>query len=331
MQRCGDYCVQDWTDLQGLAIITVLKLGFVGSARFGSGVVVARRPDGSWSAPSAIGTAGLGFGSQLGIEVTDFVFILNDSHAVRTFSQVGSITLGGNVSVAAGPVGRSAEASGAASLKSVAGVFAYSKTKGLFAGVSLEGSVLIERKEANEKMYGRRVSASELLEGDMPVPDDAAPLLRILNSRVFSGGAAAADDSLYNDLPGTPVMTQPRRAATWHDEIYDQPSRADPSHTFDHIQKATAPRRPSAPKPVFAPESRAIAKFTFTPDQPGDLGFAKGDVITIVKRTENASDWWTGRIGERQGEFPRCVPRRAPPRRFTADHCPARSNYVQLL
>ena len=73
--------------------------------------------------------------------------------AVKTFAQVGSITLGGNVSIAAGPVGRNAEAAGAASLKSVSGIFAYSKTKGLFAGVSLEGSVLIERRDANEKLW----------------------------------------------------------------------------------------------------------------------------------------------------------------------------------
>jgi len=66
-----------------------------------------------------------GFGGQIGAELTDFVMILNDSNAVKTFAQVGSITLGGNVSVAAGPVGRNAEASGAASLRSVAGIFSY--------------------------------------------------------------------------------------------------------------------------------------------------------------------------------------------------------------
>ncbi|KAI7427196.1 hypothetical protein KC336_g6030, partial [Hortaea werneckii] len=123
---------------KGLAVMTVFKAGFLGSGRFGSGVVVARLSDGSWSAPSAIGTLGGGFGGQIGFELTDFVFILNDSMAVKTFAQVGSITLGG-----------------AASLKSVSGIFAYSKTKGLFAGVSLEGSVLIERRDANEKMYGQ--------------------------------------------------------------------------------------------------------------------------------------------------------------------------------
>jgi SH3 domain-containing YSC84-like protein 1 len=94
---------------KGLAVITVFKAGFLGSGRFGSGIVVARLSDGTWSAPSAIGTLGGGFGGQIGFELTDFVFILNDYNAVKTFSQAASVTLGGNVSIAAGPVGRNAE------------------------------------------------------------------------------------------------------------------------------------------------------------------------------------------------------------------------------
>jgi lipid-binding SYLF domain-containing protein len=355
---------------KGLAIITVFKAGFLGSARFGSGVVVARLADGSWSAPSAIGTVGGGFGGQIGFEVTDFVFILNDASAVRTFSQVGSLTLGGNVSIAAGPVGRNAEAAGAASLKGVSGVFAYSKTKGLFAGVSLEGSVLIERRDANEKMYGRKLTARELLGGNVPVPPQAEPLMRVLNSRVFAGVSRAGDDVMYNDVPvydesHEDVVWQGRtgsaygegvrrdntglgrqdsneewasrdkiaRSSTWGQTH----GRANPSETFDNMggraraqsnitgdqsdyvysdRKGPAPGRPSAPKPAWSSEKpnfgrkasagpgQAVAKFTFDADQPGDLGFKKGDVITIVKRTENEADWWMGRIGDREGIFP---------------------------
>lgn len=350
--------------------MTVFKAGFLGSGRFGSGVVVARLADGGWSAPSAIGTVGGGFGGQIGFELTDFVFILNDANAVKTFAQAGSLTLGGNVSIAAGPVGRNAEAAGAASLKSVAGVFAYSKTKGLFAGVSLEGSVLIERRDANEKLYGRRVTARQLLEGSVPVPPAADPLMRVLNSRVFAGvaGAAPANDAMYNDVPvysdshedvvwqgrrgsamgegvrsnrtGTSEFAPPSRASTWADDVYDRTpaqtgngnginrsasTRANPNETFDSLQRRSrgfsadysysdrkpGPGRPTAPKPQFVPKraslapNQAIAKFTFEADQAGDLGFKKGEVITILKKTENETDWWTGRIGEREGIFPR--------------------------
>ncbi len=182
----------------------MIKAGFLGSARFGSGLVVARLPDGSWSAPSAIATGGAGFGGQIGFELTDFVFILNDANAIRTFSQAGALTLGGNVSIAAGPVGRNAEAAGAASMKGVAGIFSYSKTKGLFAGVSLEGSAIIERKEANAKLYGHPVAAADLLQGSERPPPQAGPLLDILNSRVFSGMGSSygsSGSSMYNDVP----------------------------------------------------------------------------------------------------------------------------------
>ncbi|GAB1214018.1 DUF500 super [Aspergillus terreus] len=163
----------------------ITRAGFLGSLRFGSGILVARLPDGSWSAPSAIATVGGGFGGLIGLELTDFVFILNDDHAVRTFSQAGSLTLGGNVSVALGPVGRSAEVSAGASTKGVASMFAYSKTKGLFGGISLEGNMLVERSSANRKLYDRELTARQLLSGEVPPPSEAEALMRVLQSEAF--------------------------------------------------------------------------------------------------------------------------------------------------
>ncbi|KAK7207958.1 hypothetical protein BZA70DRAFT_30950 [Myxozyma melibiosi] len=187
---------------KGLAIITVLKAGFLFSGRAGSGIVIARLPDGGWSAPSAIVTAGAGVGGQIGAELTDFVMILNTRAAVESFAQLGSITLGGNISVAAGPIGRNAEAGGTASLKSVAAVFSYSKTRGLFAGVSLEGSALLERRDANRKFYGGNVTAKQLLAGTIEAPPAADPLMRVLDSRIFRGNFQSVfDDDIYNDIP----------------------------------------------------------------------------------------------------------------------------------
>jgi SH3 domain-containing YSC84-like protein 1 len=357
--------------LQGLAVLTVLKAGFLGSGRFGSGIVVARLSGSSWSAPSAIATAGAGFGGQIGFELTDFVFILNDAAAVRTFSQAGTLTLGGNVSIAAGPVGRNAEAAGAASTKGVAAVFSYSKTKGLFAGVSLEGSVLVERRDANEKLYHRRVTASELLSGSVRPPDEAEPLMQILKSRSFAGFPSGRGGSMYNDTPvyddrhddvvwegrkgsafgeGTrrdrtgslhDDLDRPRRTTTWSDDVYDRPatgglnrstSRANPNETFDsrrgrlntaprlesnYVYSDKKPSRPTAPKPVFGQrtgnaaalrQDQAVALYTFEADQEGDLGFKKGDIITILKKTDKKEDWWTGRVGDRTGIFPRYGP-----------------------
>jgi lipid-binding SYLF domain-containing protein len=158
----------------------------MGSARFGSGLVVARLADGTWSAPSAVGTGGLGFGGQVGLEFTDFVVVLNSAAAVGNFSQLGSLMLGGNLSFTIGPMGRTVEANGAASVKGVAGFYSYSKTRGFFGGASLEGTVLLERRDANEQLYQRRVTAHELLSGTIPVPSEAGSLMNILNSPAFS-------------------------------------------------------------------------------------------------------------------------------------------------
>ncbi|ORX45281.1 DUF500-domain-containing protein [Hesseltinella vesiculosa] len=179
---------------KGFAIMTVLKGGFLFSGRAGAGLVIAKLPDGSWSAPSAIMTAGMGFGGQVGAELTDFVMVLQTQAAVKAFQTFGNVTLGGNISVAVGPVGRNAEASGAASMKNVAAVYSYSKTRGLFAGVSLEGSVIIERFDANAKMYGYKVKARELLNGSVRPPPEASGLYEALDRRSrFDRGAYSND------------------------------------------------------------------------------------------------------------------------------------------
>lgn len=123
------------------------------SVRAGTGLVIARLPSGDWSAPSAIGTGGMGFGGQAGAEVTEFILVLNSRAAIRQFMSAGSITLGGNMSVALGPIGRNAEGSGSLNSKGkLAAMYSYSKTKGVFAGISVEGSAIVERQDCNVKV-----------------------------------------------------------------------------------------------------------------------------------------------------------------------------------
>lgn len=165
---------------KGLAIFTVIKAGFITSVRAGNGLVVARLPDRSWSAPSCIATGGVGFGAQVGADITDFVIILNTDEAVKAFSQGGNLTLGGALSISAGPIGAGGEAS--VSANSVAAIFSYSKSKGLFAGISIEGTVLLERQEANAKFYGSPVKAEELLTGAVSAPVEAEVLYRAIEA-----------------------------------------------------------------------------------------------------------------------------------------------------
>src|SRR6185295_16962156 len=142
---------------RGVAILTVTKAGFIGSGRGGTG--------------------GLGAGFQAGVEITEFVMILNTPAAVEAFSKQANVTLGGNLSVAAGPVGRSAEASVA--LQSA--IYSYSRTQGFFAGVSLEGTAISVKDDYNQAYYGRAVTAQEILSGKVQPPAGARNLLSVLS------------------------------------------------------------------------------------------------------------------------------------------------------
>ena len=161
---------------KGLAILTVTKAGFIVSGRGGTGVVVSRLGKG-WSGPSAIGTGGAGFGFQIGAQVSELVIVLNTPDAVRAFSQGGNVSLGADLSVAAGPIGRNV----AADVLPTAAVYTYSRSQGLFAGVSLEGTVIMSRDETNSEYYGRKVTPSDILAGKVKVPKGAQGLVKALS------------------------------------------------------------------------------------------------------------------------------------------------------
>ena len=164
-----------FNEARGLAIIRVLKIGFGVSGKGGEGVVVARTPHG-WSAPSFIGLGGAGWGLQIGAELTDFIFVLNNDAAVRAFSRDGNLKLGADVSAAAGPVGRDLQGA----VTPTAAVYTYSRSKGLFAGVSLEGAIIATQKTAIDRYYGRPVSARSILSGRTAPPQGAQRLLALL-------------------------------------------------------------------------------------------------------------------------------------------------------
>jgi len=164
-------------DARGLAILTVVKAGFVISARGGQGIVMARTSTtNEWSGPSAIATGGAGFGFQIGAQASEFVLVLNTAEAVKAFSKGGNVSLGTDLSVAAGPVGRNL----AVDVAPTAAIYTYSKSQGLFAGVSLEGTVIITRNGSNKDYYGKRVAVEDILNGKIPPPAGAQSLIREL-------------------------------------------------------------------------------------------------------------------------------------------------------
>jgi SH3 domain-containing YSC84-like protein 1 len=138
-----------------------LKFAIGIGGNYGRGVLVCRKGgNGAWGAPSMFTVGGGSFGFQLGGKATDVVFIVMNPDGARKLVQ-DSVKLGGEVSATAGPVGRTAE--GATDAELHAEILSYSRTRGLFAGVSLSGAVLKQDKSDNEEVYGRKVTAKEIL------------------------------------------------------------------------------------------------------------------------------------------------------------------------
>jgi lipid-binding SYLF domain-containing protein len=152
-----------------------LKGAFIFGGAYGRGVLVCRiGGNGPWGAPSmfTLGAGSVGF--QIGAKATDVIFIVMNPEGVRKLIQ-DSVKLGAEMSVAAGPVGRSAE--GATDAQLHAEILSYSRTRGLFAGASLDGSVVKQDKDDNQKLYGRRVGAKEILiAGEVSTPPAARKL-----------------------------------------------------------------------------------------------------------------------------------------------------------
>ncbi|ELK13944.1 SH3 domain-containing YSC84-like protein 1 [Pteropus alecto] len=267
---------------KGLAVLSVIKAGFLVTARGGSGIVLARLPDGKWSAPSAIGIAGLGGGFEVGIEVSDLVIILNYDRAVEAFAKGGNLTLGGNCTVAVGPLGRNLE--GNVALRSSAAVFTYCKSRGLFAGISLEGSCLIERKETNRKFYCQDIRACDILFGDVPRPAQAEDLYEILDSFTEKFENEGRRISARRAARG-------QRKAAAVKELSPKP-RSRPQQSPAQVQSNLS-------QPI-----EVTALYSFEGQQPGDLSFQVGDRITVTSKTDSHFDWWEGELRGHTGIFP---------------------------
>lgn len=163
---------------KGIAVITVLQGGLLISAKKGSGFVITRSQNHwGWSAPSAISTGGLGIGLQVGAKLSQIVLVLNTDSAVNAFLKKGKLSIGGHLSAAAGPVGKSIQKE----LMPKAAVYIYSKTEGGFIGAGLESTLFLTQNRTNKKFYGKEVSSQALLKGKYPPPKSAYKLYQTLN------------------------------------------------------------------------------------------------------------------------------------------------------
>ncbi|HTH53892.1 MAG TPA: lipid-binding SYLF domain-containing protein [Edaphobacter sp.] len=172
-----------------IVLPSVKKGGFLLAAQYGRGVMTCRSGpnfDGAWGAPIMMQSSGGSFGLQAGGQATDFVIlVMNDKGAKAVIH--GKAKLGADASVAAGPVGREAEASTNATMS--AEMLSYSKTQGVFGGVSLSGTSLGPDSGANEKVYGKKINGEEIVSGSVQPPASASELLSILQEKSPSNGS----------------------------------------------------------------------------------------------------------------------------------------------
>ncbi len=163
-----------------VVIPNMKKAGFIWGAKYGRGYAVCRRRGGSgWTAPAGMRIEGGSFGLQIGGSESDAVVLVNNEAGMKHLLS-DKFTLGGDATVAAGPVGRDASAQTDAALH--AEMLSYSRSRGLFAGIALEGATLRPDKDADRELYGRDIGNREILTGgDVKAPASAEKLERALN------------------------------------------------------------------------------------------------------------------------------------------------------
>jgi len=191
---------------EGLVILPAnVKVGLIFGARFGNGVMLVRNEDRSWSNPVFVSTGGGSWGFQAGGQVSDIVLVLTTRESVEGITD-GKLTLGADASAAAGPVGRTAMAG--TSVTFDAEVYAYSKSQGLFAGVSLEGNGIFIYKKANKRFYGDE-SAANILAGKTSAPPPAPELVaEVMKLTSGADAAVASEKPVEPAAPAAPAGAQ---------------------------------------------------------------------------------------------------------------------------
>jgi lipid-binding SYLF domain-containing protein len=202
----------------GIAIVPdVAKVAFWGGGRYGKGVLAVRDKNGHFTSPVFIRLAGGSFGAQFGVQSTDIVLVFTTRAGIEGITD-GKLTLGGDASVAAGPVGRQASAGTDANF--AAEVYSYSRAKGLFIGVALDGTAITIDRGANAAFYGKRdASASDIINGTLRSNDEASRrfLASISKSTSPSSGAATSNSEAPagNTAPSTPAPSSSSDVRTY--------------------------------------------------------------------------------------------------------------------
>lgn len=163
------------------------QAAFVVGGKYGRGYAVCRRNNAGWGAPAAVRVEGGSFGFQIGGSNTDVVMLVMNERGMRRLLE-DKFTLGGEATVAAGPVGRSTSAN--TDVQMSAEILSWSRSKGLFAGIALQGATLRPDNDMNQDLYGAKLTNSEILNGNQPAPASAQRLISKLDRYSFREDSA---------------------------------------------------------------------------------------------------------------------------------------------
>jgi len=201
-ERDAQYFYDQLQGARGLLFLTIAKVAFIGGVRIGTGLVIARLPDGSWSAPCAVGSMGFTFGAAVGAAVTDMVTAVDDALVSELAdAHTTKLEAGIDASLALGPLGRTAAAEAVvATDASAATSTSYAQSRGFYGGVTVDGAYLKVRDDVNLKFYGKHVSASDLLRGAEAQPPAAQPLYEQLHA--FYAAADARQQAAVSEYAG---------------------------------------------------------------------------------------------------------------------------------
>ncbi|KAL9105439.1 MAG: hypothetical protein Q9227_009400 [Pyrenula ochraceoflavens] len=213
---------------KGLAIFTVMRAGLHWSGAGGSGVIVAKMPNGQWSPPSGILIHTVGWGLTAGADIYDCIAVINNDRGMEGFTRV-RCTLGGEISAAVGPLGGGSTLDSEI-LKRQAPVWTYTKSKGLYLGVQVDGTVIVERTNENERFYGtEKIRNVQILAGQVKPPLGTA--VQLWETLQAAEGHAHDQDKLPppgEKSPGDHELERPREESEReYDEFADPGERMD--------------------------------------------------------------------------------------------------------
>ncbi|KAJ9145298.1 DUF500-domain-containing protein [Pleurostoma richardsiae] len=243
----------------GLAIFTTMRTGLWISGAGGSGVLVARKEDGTWSPPSGIllHTAGLGF--LVGVDIYDCVLVINNRKALEAFTKLRA-TLGGEISAVAGPVGAGGVLEHDGKWKQVnKPVFTYLKSRGFYAGVQVDGTIVVERTDENARFYGQTIGVADILAGKARHPPPEIKML--METLKAAEGSDDVDAELMDELDGQPAPGDVSVDAPGEGKIFGIPDPDDPDpygvHALEQegleIRDAATRSRPSSQQFEYRP------------------------------------------------------------------------------